>query len=315
MLNCRLAGPGDLPRLRSVDARWEGRDYVFDVLPDWIQQRPGGVYIYEYQGEVAGFSSIAFPKPGEAWLRGKRIDRRFEGRGVGTATTRFEIDEAIRLGARVIRLAAHEDNAAVHHMIGNKLGFKLAARRVIGSGLTVTGDDARPGSRPSQLRVRRFSSSQWHNPRVRLAVQMAIEQYLPREGEGSTGPGHGPWGLIAVPDDPWQFASFGPMDLMDAFSAGEVVVAGDPVQPQGVMFLREPARDQSHPWGFIMRLLVGTPQAIPALLEYVAGRCRALSGWSLSVSLPEASAGTILDRLQPSSEIGVFFIYESTVDR
>lgn len=305
----RLAGPADLPDLQAVDARWSGRDYVFDVLPSWLTERPGGVYLYELDGRVFGFVSITFPKPGEAWLRGKRIARDMEGRGLGTQTTRMEIAEAVRLGARVIRLATGVDNAAVHRMVGEKLGFSSAGHWVIGDGLHAPHRNATPVSG-----VRRISSSQWHNTRVRLAIQSLIERDLGPQIPPQPGTGRGPWGLIATPGDPWQLASFGPMDLQAAFRAGEVVVAGDPVRPHGVMFFREPGRISSRVPACMLRWLSGTPRAVTSLLDYAASRCSVYPDCTLAVSLPEPQAAPVLNWLRPDVSPITFRIYEMQIN-
>lgn len=122
---CRRAAAEDMDALLGLRSSMED-DYLPHALANWIEDDPGGVYAYYFDGTLCGLSSIHIPRPGEAWLRGKRIDADKAGRGLGTATAWFEVYEAGRLGAGAARLMSDVSNAPVHHMIGNKLEFHAA---------------------------------------------------------------------------------------------------------------------------------------------------------------------------------------------
>ncbi|HEY8449617.1 MAG TPA: GNAT family N-acetyltransferase [Bacillota bacterium] len=313
MLVCRRAGPADLPALRQVRSRWDGPDYVYDALPAWLEERPGGVYLYEVDGRVVGFASIAFPKPGEAWLRGKRIDVDDEGRGFGTRSGHFELAEAVRLGARVVRLATAPGPTPATRLV-ERLGFERLAAWTFAQAL-----DAGPllevEERPmaAAVRPRRLSAGQWHNARVRLAVQLRIERSVPASwrsgGSGGGQTGGAAWGLIAVGHDPWQLASFGPFDLVDAFQRGEVVTAGDPARPAGVMLLCEPEPGEDRP--LLVRHLVGSPPAQGALLAYAAERARARSA-KLALSLAAEACAPLRSRLEAAGKLYDLDVYQWT---
>lgn len=277
---CRRAGAEDMDELLQLRSSMED-DYLPHALASWIQDDPGGVYAYYFDGTLCGLSSIHIPKPGEAWLRGKRIDAEKAGRGLGTATAWFEVYEAGRLGAGAARLMSDVANAPVHHMIGSKLGFHAAgvwwvsnpagpARKVLG---WASGDDApaaegetAEGSRPipegggvggegPDISPGAQASAAGVHPVTPEELEEGLPEDLSRLLEqihynadqnvlrADPALGWGPWGLVADPQYPWTLVTFNLDDLRRAASSGALVAVGERGDRQGIMWIHGLRRD------------------------------------------------------------------------
>ncbi len=104
-------------------------DYLPWVIDGYLKERPGGFYVTEGEdGRLLALASITFIRPGQAFLRAMRVHPEAQGHGVGTEFTRFQVEEAERLGARAVRLLTAESNLAVRRLAGEKLGFRLRGR-------------------------------------------------------------------------------------------------------------------------------------------------------------------------------------------
>lgn len=202
-------------------------------------------------------------------------------------------------GARIVRTAVAADDALA--IAGCRAaGFVRAAHWRIIAGANPAQFTLPPADRAvPALRVRRFSAGQWRNPRVRLAVQAAVEAAVRRlalaSADASAGrSGNGVWGLIAAPGSALPLVAFGPFDLADAITNGELVALGDPVKPQAVMLLVEQRlANFNH---FLLRFVgAADPPQLTALAGYVVQRAQQVGGAELTISLPVAAA----DHWQP----------------
>lgn len=250
---------------------------------------------------------LLWPRRDQAWLAGLAAGTQ----GVDPARLQVLLAEAWAQGARVVRtVVPAADDGRVPAAAGLRPGpgwLTLAAADPAPlAAFTTTGPDlAADGPRP---RPRRLSGGPWHNPRVRLAVQAAVERALPgRAPVAARTPAPAPasdpladptapYGLIPAGEDVFPLAGWGPFDLIDAMDRGEVVTAGDPAQPAGVMLLHEAA---AAPGGrrVLIRFLGGAGPAAASLLAFAATRAGALPACGLAASLPLAGNGELLARL------------------
>lgn len=301
-VSCRRVGPESLEMLLSLKSSLE-RDYLAEVLPDWLQDRPGGVYAYYFEDRLCGLCSIHIPRPGEAWLRGKRIAVGFEGKGIGTASAVFEMEEARRLGARVARLITEVGNAAVHRMMREKLGYTDAARWWVSdapvfaapdpatgapaSTAVAPGGASGTGAGPAPVTVLR--PEDWAPgalPTTLAVLEPLLARHAAAAGGGGEGPGYGRWGLWATLDDPYTLAGFGPEELVEAVRAGSVLaVSGPPGAPTGLALL-----SPGGGWGLILRLFVTSGAAAAAGL---GAWLRSRNAPRLTVSLPVDHAAAL----------------------
>jgi len=292
-VSCRRVGPEALDMLLELKTRLQ-QDYLPDALPDWLRDSPGGVYAYYYEDQLCGLCSIHIPRPGEAWLRGKRIALGFEGKGIGTATAVFEMEEARRLGARVARLITEVGNAAVHRMMREKLGFRDMGRWWVAEGLNPAAL-GRTGTEPGAPAVVVLAPGRPADGDAAKALA-GLGPLLARHAgacglddpqQGGERPEQPCWGLWATLDDPYTLAGFGPQELEEALRAGSTLaVAGPPSAPRGLALLTP-----SEGWGPILRLFVGADEAAVAALR---AWLRSLDTGRLVASLPAVHAAALL---------------------
>lgn len=288
----RRATPEDLPALRALRSRMEG-DYLPGVLEDWLREEPGGVYVYLCDGQVCGLASIHFPRPGEAWLRGKRIATGFEGRGIGTATAFFEIEEAARLGARVVRLMTHADNAPVHRMMA-RVGMEPVARWRVAESLPrpagVVGAAAAGDGGSGEAAADGGPAAQ---------VPPWAEAALLRPLQGGEPP------LVAAAYDPWVLHELDAGALGEAARRGWLWVAGEP--PAALLLAEEEGT-------LLLRRAAGEPAAVAGLVRRAAARAEG-AGLELVASLPEEEAGAVLAALGLAQDAGEpFVVYARRLD-
>lgn len=195
-LNYRKATMEDKEAVLSLKTQWSDDDYIHWVYDEWVGHE-GGLYLVEDEGRLAGFAAITMVKEKEVWLHAMRVGIDFEGRGIGTTFTLFQLEEAKRLGAKVARLITYIDNHPIHHMVGEKLGFTRAGdwyaywqvpvESVLDTELTGT--------------IREVS----------LDEVEAIWEFLASQGRITH---------LAEKDSPWTVHSFGIEDLKEGIAKG-----------------------------------------------------------------------------------------------
>ncbi|MBX5467522.1 MAG: GNAT family N-acetyltransferase [Firmicutes bacterium] len=123
MLRYARASSEDQPRILQFLNQFPG-DYLVHRLPSYLELQPGGVYLAWDGDELVGMAVIHLPRPHEAYLGGMRVAPARQGQGIGTEFTRFQLAEAERLGAWVVRALVQEGNAVSPHILQDKLGFR-----------------------------------------------------------------------------------------------------------------------------------------------------------------------------------------------
>ncbi len=122
MLMLRPARQEDRERIFAICAQiWEGEDYIPNVLDDWLAE--GGLTVAELDGQVVGLAKLTLLSPGEVWLEGLRVDPAHRGKGVAKALAQYQLESALALKPRSIRLATAEVNVESLH-IAKKQGFQ-----------------------------------------------------------------------------------------------------------------------------------------------------------------------------------------------
>lgn len=126
MNNIRKAKPADKESILAlVKGIWGGDDYIPGVFDYWLKEP--GFYVYEIKGEVAGLTKLTEFSPGELWLEGLRVGRKFRGMGIANILTEFLLSEIRARGFKSVMYATGFDNKASIH-IGNRYGFKVKSR-------------------------------------------------------------------------------------------------------------------------------------------------------------------------------------------
>lgn len=107
-------------------------DYLPAQLPEYLSYRTGGVYLAYDDEEIVGTAVLALPKPHEAYLGGMRISPPRQGQGLGQAFVKFQMEEAARLGAEVVRALVSRGNTSVKAVLEDQLGFRAVDDWVVG---------------------------------------------------------------------------------------------------------------------------------------------------------------------------------------
>ncbi|RKD30564.1 GNAT family N-acetyltransferase [Thermohalobacter berrensis] len=124
MLNIRRVNKEDREDIISISTTiWEGDDYIPNIVDKWIDDREGEFTVAELNGQVVGFAKLTVLKPGDIWLEGIRVDKRYRGLGIGKEMTRYFIDKAKRMKAKSISLSTYIENHESIKII-EKNGFK-----------------------------------------------------------------------------------------------------------------------------------------------------------------------------------------------
>ncbi|MCL6561439.1 MAG: GNAT family N-acetyltransferase [Firmicutes bacterium] len=131
MLRYARASTEDQPRILQFLNQFPG-DYLAKRLNSYLELQPGGVYLAWDGEEIVGMAVIYLPRPHEAYLGGMRIATSRQGQGIGTEFTRFQVAEAERLGAWMVRALVQEGNSASPHILQDKLGFRQSVAWHVG---------------------------------------------------------------------------------------------------------------------------------------------------------------------------------------
>ena len=123
----RSATPDDKAEvLEFTRNTWDHGDYIQWVYDLWMSDEAGRflVAVDRPSGRIAAIDKLSVRRPGEAWFEGLRVHPDFRGRGLSGTLQLYMIDEAHRLGARVIRFLTLVNNVAVHR-IAYRDGFSM----------------------------------------------------------------------------------------------------------------------------------------------------------------------------------------------
>lgn len=109
---------------------WQGDDYVPHVWDQWFWRDPGLLAVAERGGRLVGQGSLLDMGWGEWWLRGLRVDPEHQGEGIGAHLHEYFVDQWLRTGGDIVRLATHTHRIAVHRMC-DQTGFSRVATFVL----------------------------------------------------------------------------------------------------------------------------------------------------------------------------------------
>jgi len=139
MTSYRKATMADKEKILALPHRFSHKEYILYVYDEWVRKERGGIYVVESGGGIVAFAAVDFLKGDEAWFYALRVGMEYEGRGIATGFTEYLVGEARELGGSVARLMTNKRNDAIHHMVGQKLGFKRAADWIVYFGVPIKG--------------------------------------------------------------------------------------------------------------------------------------------------------------------------------
>jgi len=123
----RPARPGDGAAVLAFTSHtWEWGDYIADVWQTWLADPEGELCVGELDDRVVAVGKLSLLASREGWLEGQRVDPAFRQQGIALALTGYLTERAQQLELRVLRLATHSANTAVHR-IAARLGYHRVA--------------------------------------------------------------------------------------------------------------------------------------------------------------------------------------------
>ncbi|MFP4456322.1 MAG: GNAT family N-acetyltransferase [Clostridia bacterium] len=105
------------PNLRYLDRMW-------DRFTESVDEP---LFIAFYKGEMAGVGKLSILYDGSAWLETLRVDKKFQGKGVGKAIYKSYLSHAKNLDLYALRMYTGVNNAASAGLARIN-GFKLAGQ-------------------------------------------------------------------------------------------------------------------------------------------------------------------------------------------
>jgi GNAT superfamily N-acetyltransferase len=230
----RQATPADREGILAVSRHFEN-DWIGYVLEAWLAREKGGFLVAETGGEVVavcaatldplapagvppGYATSTSPEFG-AWLSAMRVRPDCQNRGLATGLTRHILDACRAWGCRYARLSTAVTNKAVHHFIGDKLGFANLGRWIFQGGV----NDWTP-----------FGESDATVSGVRTASLDDLDTVWAFLGEGFRSGRIHPAGMVAPPDDPWRLVDFTRDRLAEHLGSGLCFVHEVDGSPNGV---------------------------------------------------------------------------------
>jgi GNAT superfamily N-acetyltransferase len=119
-LTIRPARPADRPAMERICAHtWDWGDYIPEVWDAWLADPGGGLTVGEVDGRVIAVSKATYQPEGQVWLEGMRVDPDYRGRGIASQFLVYNLAEARRRGARVVRLGTGGNNTPVHKIMAH----------------------------------------------------------------------------------------------------------------------------------------------------------------------------------------------------
>jgi len=250
----RRASPADREGILAVSAHFED-DWIGYVVDAWLLREKGGFFVAETGGQIvavcaatldplahapgdaATLVSAASTSPGlGAWFSAMRVRPDCQSRGLATGLTRHVLDACRAWGCRYVRLSTDVTNKAVHHFIGDTLGFANLGRWIFQGGV----NDWTP-----------FDDSAATVSGVRTASLDDLDTVWAFLREGFRSGRIHPAGMVAPPDDPWRLVDFTRDRLADHLGSGLCFVheaGGSPNgAPPGVAAIDGLVLAASHP--------------------------------------------------------------------
>ncbi|MCY0879171.1 MAG: GNAT family N-acetyltransferase [Firmicutes bacterium] len=109
-------------------------DYLSEHITAYLASDTGGIYLaLDDNGQLAALAVVDMVKTHEAYLSGMRVRPELQGTSVGLEFAEFQVQEAKRLGAKVIRALVGRGNELAQQILQEKLGFRVVDEWVVGS--------------------------------------------------------------------------------------------------------------------------------------------------------------------------------------
>lgn len=258
----------DHDRIRQFLAQFVD-DYLAESFPQYLEVRWGGLYIALDGEQLVGTCVISLPKFHEAYLSGMRIAPSRQGQGLGEEFGRFQIEEARRLGAEVVRALVHADNELSAHVLQEKLGFHVVDQWAVGEINPIPVPDSRP----------KEAGPAWAIDQERLA------QFVRRYHDDLWAPSE------------WNPTSLTMGDVTHRFGSGGVVLAPLTGEVEALALTQILAREVLH-----INYLRALGQALSSLLDHLWNEARAWGANRCRFGL-SAHAAERLRALVPNTEI------------
>lgn len=124
----RPARVEDIPAIVPwTAATFEWGDYVPDSLPGWIEDEGSQVLLCVDEADApVALAHVLMLSPSEGWLEAARVHPDHQRSGMGSALNRAGVAWAQERGARVVRLATEEENAAARRQV-EALGYRTTS--------------------------------------------------------------------------------------------------------------------------------------------------------------------------------------------
>ncbi|HEU4962338.1 MAG TPA: GNAT family N-acetyltransferase [Bacilli bacterium] len=123
----RAAVPDDLPEMGELFTKRPAEERTARMKSRYAIE-PTGWHVAERDGVIVGCCQVVFPRPGDAWLQWMRIRPSEQGSGIGGAFSDYVEAQALRGGAKTVRLNTMVSNKRVHNMMGGARGYTEWAR-------------------------------------------------------------------------------------------------------------------------------------------------------------------------------------------
>ncbi len=170
-------------------------DELVDGFAEHLDGRSiGGLYLATEDGTILATCVITVVQAHEAYLSGIRVLPERQDQDVTEEFGRFQLEEAGRLGADVVRVLVHVDNAAAHQLLQDKLGFEVVDQWAVGEINPIpapdgTTHDAGPAWAVDRERLTAFLRAQggvglWSGGRETEVKSLALSELLKRVEAG-----------------------------------------------------------------------------------------------------------------------------------
>lgn len=123
----REALPGDVPEMGELFTK-RPRAERAERMRARFQREPSGWHVAVRDGMIVGCCQVVFPRPGDAWLQWMRVRPGEQGSGIGGAFSDYVEGQAVKGGARTVRLNTMVSNQRVHYMMGGVRRYTEWAR-------------------------------------------------------------------------------------------------------------------------------------------------------------------------------------------
>lgn len=258
--------------LQGAASTTDGHDDLTHDFTEHLAGRSlGGLYLASDGDQVVASCVITMVQPREAYLSGLRVRPDRQGQGVEEEFGRFQLEEARRLGADVVRVLVSVDNEVAHRLLQEKLGFTVVDQWAVGEINPI----------PTPERQPRDAGPAWAVDRERLSAFLAEQ--------GSVG--------LWTCDDDWEVQSLALSELLKRVEDGGVALSPNQGAIEALALTRVQAREVLH-----IEYLRDLGHRLSALLDHLWSEARA---WGANRCRFGVSLGVAerLRALVPNTEI------------